>query len=56
MKPRIRLKLVPTERPLGPLSVAEKRAKAIAYLRSRRLYVLDKGTPAKWGVPGAVKK
>ena len=56
-KVKMKLRLVDTSRPLGPLSMAEKRAKAIAYLRERRLYVLDHGTPAKWGIPqpGKVK-
>lgn len=30
----------------GHLSIEQKRARAIAYLRSRGLYVLDQGTPA----------
>lgn len=58
MKPRIRLRLVtPANRPLGPLSRAEKLAKAIAFLRARNRYVLDKGSerPA-WGVPGTPRK
>ena len=54
MKPHIRLRLVPSaERPLGPLSRAEKIAKAIAFLRSRNRYVLDIGSEKpKWGHPG----
>ena len=34
--------------------MAEKLAKAILYLRSRNLYVLDKGSKKPgWGTPGA---
>ena len=52
-KPRIRLRLVAAERPLAPLSRAEKLAQAKAYLQRKGLYVLDRGTPKpKWGVPG----
>ena len=53
MKPRMKLRLVPASaRPLGPLSRAEKLVKAIAWLRARRRYVLDRGTPRpKWGTP-----
>ena len=53
MKPRMKLRLVPASaRPLGPLSRAEKLVKAIAWLRGRRRYVLDPGTPRpKWGTP-----
>ena len=51
-----RLRLVRSgERPLAKLSRAEKLAAAIAYLRRRNKYVLDRGTPApKWGIPGKV--
>jgi hypothetical protein len=39
-----------SERPLGPLTIAEKRAKAIAYLRKQGIYVLDRGArKPKWG-------
>lgn len=49
-KPRIRLRLVPQQRPLGPLTRAEKLAKAIAFLRTRGRYVLDAGSPKpRWG-------
>lgn len=55
MKPRMKLRLVES-RPAA--SMDEKRARAIAYLRERRLYVLDRGTPARWGIPqpGKVSK
>jgi hypothetical protein len=49
-----RLRLVkPTERapdkPLRVLTMVEKRLRAIAYLKARNLYVLDKGSKApKW--------
>ena len=58
MKPRMKLRLVaPVERPLGPLSRAEKLAKAIAWLRARNRYVLDKGSEKpQWGVPGTPRK
>ena len=58
MKPRIRLHLVESqERPLAPLTRAEKLAKAIAWLRSRNRYVLDRGSERpKWGVPGEMEK
>lgn len=53
--PHLRL-VQPADRPLANLSRAEKLAKAIAYLRERNLYVLDRGTRApKWGVPGRGK-
>lgn len=54
VKPHLRLRLVkPRERPLAPLSRAEKLAQAIGWLRQRGRYVLDTGTPKpKWGVPG----
>lgn len=56
-KVRYKLRLVTSvERPLASLTIAEKRAAAIAYLRSRSLYLLDKGTPAKWGIPQAGAK
>ena len=53
MKPHFRLRLVTAERPLRTLSMAEKRAAAIAYLKQRNLYVLQQGSkrPA-WGIPG----
>jgi len=50
--PLVRVK----ERPLAKLFQAEKIASAIGYLRSRGLYVLDKGTPAKWGDPTKLPK
>ena len=61
MKPRFKLRLVKPERPLGPLSRAEKVARAKAYLQRKgefarlgaSIYVFDRGTPKpKWGVPG----
>jgi hypothetical protein len=57
MKPRFRLRLVRTaERPLRALSMAEKRAAAIAYLKQRNLYVLQQGSKRpSWGVPGTPK-
>lgn len=59
MKPHFRLRVVKTkERPLAPLSRAEKLAQAKAYLQRRRplaplgLYILTKGTPKpSWGLP-----
>lgn len=60
MKPHLRL-VRTKQRPLANLSRAEKLARAIAYLRNelptrnqtgRNLYLLDQGTPAKWGIPG----
>ncbi len=56
-KPHFRLRLVaPKERPLAPLSRAEKLAQAKAYLQRRGIYILDKGTPKpQWGVPGTPK-
>ena len=49
MKPRIRLRVVETE-------PQDKLAKAIAWLRSRNLYVLDKGSrKPSWGIPGTPK-
>ncbi len=50
-KPHFRLRLVKEDRPLRPLSRAEKLESAIAFLRERRIYVLDKGSPAKFGIP-----
>lgn len=51
-KPRFKLRLVKKERPLGPLTRAEKLAAAIGYLRERGLYLLDRGTPRpRWGLP-----
>ena len=58
-KPRIRLRIVPKpeERPLAPLTRAEKLASAIAFLRERGAYVLDKGARRpSWGVPGSPRK
>ncbi len=56
MKPRMKLRLVRTERPLAKLSHAEKLAQAKAYLQRRGLYILDQGTPApKWGIPQRTK-
>lgn len=54
LKPHFKLHLVtPAERPLGPLSRAEKLANAKAYLQRRGLYILDRGTPKpKWGLAG----
>jgi len=62
MKPHFRLRLVkPRERPLGPLTRAEKLARARAFLQGtgefsylkRNIYLLDPGTPKpKWGVAG----
>ncbi len=51
MKPRFKLRLVPEDRPLAPLTRAEKLANAIGWLRSRGRYVLDRGSskPA-WGL------
>ena len=49
-KPHLRLVRV-KERPLATLTKAEKLANAIAFLRERRIYVLDRGTPAKFGIP-----
>jgi len=52
-KPRFKLRLVPRERPLAPLSRAEKLASAIGYLRARGKYLLDAGTPKpRWGIAG----
>ena len=49
MKPNFKLKLVQAK-------PDDKLAKAIAYLRSRNLYVLDKGSKQpSWGVPGTPK-
>ena len=58
MKPRIRLRIVaPAERPLAPLTRAEKLVAAVAWLRSRGRYVLDQGSrQPKWGVPGEPPK
>ena len=64
MKPRIKLRVVPpaVQRPaehipVPVLSDAEKLAEAIAWLRQRGRYVLDRGTPApKWGVAGEPKR
>lgn len=62
-KPHFRLRLVVRpehppavpERPLAPLTRAEKLVKAIAFLRDRKprsRYVLDKGSSKpEWGVP-----
>ncbi len=56
MKPHLRLIRV-KERPLGPLTRAEKLAKAIGWLRSRNRYILDQGAKQPgWGIPGSVKK
>ena len=57
MKPHFRLRLVKTgERPLRILSMAEKRAEAILYLKRRNLYVLQQGSKRPgWGVPGTPK-
>lgn len=56
-KPHFRLRLVKEDRPLAPLSRAEKVAKAIDFLRSRNRYVLDKGAiRPKWGVAGEPKR
>ena len=54
MNPRLRL--VPSQdRPLGPLTRAEKLALAIAYLRDRNLYVLDRwARRPQWGVAGEI--
>jgi len=50
-KPRMKLRLVPQERPLAPLTRAEKLTQAKAYLQRRGLYILDRGTPKpKWGL------
>ena len=55
VNPRLRLHLVKTDRPLGPLTRAEKLALAIAYLRDRNLYLLDRGTcRPQWGVAGEI--
>ena len=52
----MKLRLVaPAERPLAPLSRAEKLARAQAYLQRRGIYILDRGTPKpKWGVAGEI--
>ncbi len=57
VKTRMKLRLVtPAERPLAPLSRAEKLAKAIGWLRARNRYVLDQGASKPgWGVPGLPK-
>ena len=57
-KPHFRLRLVkPRERPLAPLSRAEKLANAKVYLQQRGIYVLDRGTPRpKWGTPNELPK
>ena len=50
MKPRFKLRLV-APRPLAALSMAEKRAAAVAWIRSRGKYVLDANTPKPaWGI------
>lgn len=50
-KPRIKLRLVP------PAPATDKLASAIAYLRERNLYVLDKGArKPKWGIAGEPKR
>ena len=52
-KPRFKLRLVNAERPLAPLSRAEKLAQAKAYLQRRGIYILDQGSPKpRWGTPG----
>ncbi len=49
MKPHLRL-VRTKERPLAVLSMAEKRANALAYVKRRRIYILDQGTPKpNWG-------
>ena len=49
-KVRFKLRLVQSHRPLGSLTIAEKRAKAIAWLRERGKYIMDRGTPTpQWG-------
>ncbi|MFM9957151.1 MAG: hypothetical protein ACKVZJ_03680 [Phycisphaerales bacterium] len=50
MKPRIYLQA--GEQTVSPAVVKLECAKA--YLRERGLYVLDRGSPAKWGIPGDV--
>jgi hypothetical protein len=58
LKPHFRLRLVrQQERPLAPLTRAEKLAQAINFLRSRNRYILDQGAakPA-WGRPGMPHK
>ena len=56
MAANIHLRLVPSQdRPLGPLTRAEKLALAIAYLRDRNLYLLDRDTHRpNWGVAGEI--
>ena len=57
MKPHLRLRLVRSPRPLGPLTRAEKLAVAIKFLRERGLYVLDIGARRpKWGTPNELPK
>lgn len=54
MKPR--LKLVDGQPTPLPASREDKLAAAIGYLRSRNLYVLDRGAQKpSWGVPGTPK-
>lgn len=54
MKVRFKLRLVAPERPLAALSMAEKRAAAIAWLRARNRYVLDADSrKPSWGIPYA---
>lgn len=52
-KPRFKLRLVTQDRPLAKLSHAEKLASAIAYLRSRNRYILDRTAKPAWGIPYA---
>ena len=55
-KIRFRLRLVAPARPQA-LTMEEKRAASIEYLRQRNLYVLDKDSARpKWGIPQAGAK
>ena len=55
MTSRLRLCLVKADRPLGPLTRAEKLARAKAWLQSRGRYILDRGTPKPaWGIAGEI--